>query len=191
MRGDGRCYPRGKTWEISIWMPGPDGKSHEYRKGGFETEAEGKKALRQLRDQKGSQKQGLLPLMAPRQDRITVDELLDDLVAKYRLGGTRGIPREPDRSMLSHLKRVRNYFGGMRAVRLSERQVQDFILLLKARNYANATVNRATQLLAEAFAIAAAANPPKVLRPLRIQKLDETENVRKGKFTEREAEAVA
>jgi integrase len=45
--------------------------------------------------------------------------------------------------------------------------------------------------LGQAFANAAAATPPKVLRPLKIEKLDESENVRKGKFTEREAEAVA
>jgi integrase len=171
-------------------MPGGDGKSHEYRKAGFKTEAQGKKALRLLREQKGAQNLGLLPLMAPRQDRIRVNELLDDLVAEYRKGGKKGIPREPDRPMLSHLKRLRNYFGGMRAVD-APRHIEAFISFLQGKIKANATINRATQLLEQAFAIAAAASPPKVLRPLKIRKLDESGNVRKGKFTEREAEAVA
>jgi len=52
-------------------------------------------------------------------------------------------------------------------------------------------VNRSTQLLAQAFEIGAAATPPKVLRSLKIEQLDESQNVRTGKFTEREAEAVA
>jgi integrase len=139
----------------------------------------------------GAHKLALQPFLGPRQERIRVSELLDDLVAKYKLGGKKRIPREPDAAMLSHLKRVRDYFGGMRAVAVGERQVEDFISMLKHRGYANATVNRTTQFLTQAWTIAAAVSPPKVVRPLKVERLDESDNVRKGRFTEREAEAVA
>jgi integrase len=100
------------------------------------------------------------------------------------------VPREPDAPMLSHIRRLREHFGEMRAIAVTTRCMDDYIALLNAQRRANASINRSTQLLAQAFRLAAAADPPKVLRPLKVPKLDESDNVRKGKFTEAEAELV-
>jgi len=191
LRGDGRVFPRGNRWHISYYGPGPDGRSKEFREPGGKTKADAQKRLRQRLREVGAYKLALQPFMGPRQERIRVSELLDDLVAKYKSGGRKRIPRDPDAPMLSHLKRVRDYFGAMRAAAVGARHVEDFICLLKDQGYVNGTINRATQLLVQAYAIAAAATPLKVLCALKIEKLDESENVRKGKFTEREVEAVA
>jgi integrase len=191
MRGDGRVFKRGARWWISYYAPGTEGRSKEFREPGGDKEAEARRLLRHRLREVGAHNLGLQPFLGPQQERIRVNELLNDLITRYRMGGKKRIPREVNAPMLSHLKRVRDYFGGMWAVAVNQRHVEDFISLLKGKNYANATINRATQLLGQAFAIAAAATPPKVLRPLKIEKLDESDNVRKGKFTEREAEAVA
>ena len=98
--------------------------------------------------------------------------------------------REVSAPMRCHLERVRNYFGEMRAMGVTKRHVEDFVALLKNEGKQNGTINRATQLLGQAFRIAAAADPPKVLRHPTIRKLDESENVRKGKFSEREAQRI-
>jgi hypothetical protein len=142
-----------------------------------------KKRIREV----ANERDAIRPFLGPAQERITVNELLDDLVAQYRLGGKKRIPREMESGMRSNLKSVRDYFGEKRAATVTKRHVDEFISNLKVERKSNATVNRRTQLLSQAFKIAANADPPKALRPLAITKLDESDNVRKGKFTEPEA----
>jgi integrase len=93
--------------------------------------------------------------------------------------------------MLSHLKRLRDHFGCWRACSLRRIHVLAFIEILRKEGKGNATINRSTQLLSQAFKIAARSDPPKVQRELSVPKLDESGNIRKGKFSPAEAEAVA
>jgi hypothetical protein len=137
-----------------------------------------------------NERDAIRPFLGPRNERVTVNELLDDLEAEYRLGGKRRIPREVDTSMRSHLKRLRSHFGEMRAMAIGRRQVEEFICLLRNQQKSNATINRSTQLLGQAFRIGASSDPPKVLRPPTIPKLDESANIRKGKSSEPDAEQV-
>src|SRR5262249_7690477 len=92
--------------------------------------------------------------------------------------------------MESHLRRLRDYFGTCRAIRVGSRDVEAFIAQLKAEKKANATINRSLQLLSQAYRYAATTDPPKLSRALKIEKLDESANVRTGKFTPAEAEMV-
>ena len=142
--------------------------------------------VRQVRNERDA----IRPFLGPAQERVKVNELLDDLVAVYERGGKRGSPRKVSPPMRSHIERLREYFGKVCALAVTQRAVLDFCDLLKSQGKQNGTVNRSLQLLSQAFNIAASSDPPKVLRPLTITKLDESENVRTGKFTEREAQLV-
>jgi integrase len=134
---------------------------------------------------------GARPFVGPEQERVKVNEILDDLVSHYKRGGRRGIPREVTAQMTSHLKRVRDYFGEQRAVRVGSRDVEAFIARLKDEKRANATINRSLQLLSQAYQYAVSGDPQKLSRALKVERLDESGNRRKGKFTPTEAELVA
>jgi len=126
----------------------------------------------------------------PQQQRVSVDEILDDLEAEYKLGGKKRVPRTISPQMRSHLKRIREFFGAMRALDVHQKHIRDFVALQLSQRKENATVNRSLQLLGQAFKIAVKSDPPKLFRIPKIQLLDESGNVRKGKFTHDEAEAI-
>jgi integrase len=109
----------------------------------------------------------------------------------YKLGGKRQIAREVSPQMLSHLKRLREYFGNSRASRIGGRDIEQFIAQLNGENKANATINRSLQLLSQAYSLAVSADPQKLSRAPKIEKLDESGNRPKGKFTQAEADLVA
>jgi hypothetical protein len=62
--------------------------------------------------------------------------------------------------------------------------------MLRAEGKKNATVNRFLQMLQQAYQVAVDADPPVLSRALKVPKLDESENGRKGKFSDAEAEAI-
>ena len=146
------------------------------------------KFLKRRLNEVGADKIGARTFAGPQQERVTVNGILDEVVAEYKRG--KGTPREVDPQMESHLKRVRDYFGSMRAMAVHNRHVNDFIAMMKAEGKRNATINRSLQLLGQAYRIAVASDPPLLSRPLKVPKLDEADNVRKGKFTNDEAEAI-
>ena len=61
---------------------------------------------------------------------------------------------------------------------------------LKVAKKANATINRSLQLLSQAYSYALKSDPQKLNRAPMIKRYSEKGNVRKGKFTPAEAEAV-
>ena len=124
--------------------------------------------------------------------RIKVNELLDDLVTEYKRGPkSNRVPREASPQMLSHLKRLRAYFGMSNAVDVTKREIDSFVASLKSEGKKNATINRSLQLLHQAYRIAVESDPPKATKIPKIEKLDESDNVRKGKFLPHEVELVA
>src|SRR5580700_937157 len=60
--------------------------------------------------------------LGPQVDRITVDELYDDLLQDYRTHG-QFVPW-PERCWNAHLK---DYFGGMKAVRVGTTQIAGYV----------------------------------------------------------------
>ncbi len=126
----------------------------------------------------------------PSAGRVTVNEILDDYLATYRLGGKKRIPRQPDAAMMTHLNTVRECFGQERALSIGSRQLQAFIAQRLAEGYAKAAINRPLQQLRAAYRIATKGNPPKLPRMPEIVLLDESDNVRKGKITPQEAELL-
>jgi integrase len=185
-RGDGRVFLRGSTFWISYYCRG-----REYRESARTAdESVACKFLRHRIKQVGADQLGARSFVGPHQERILVNELLDDLCVEYKRGGKRRIPRDCSPQMLSCLKRVRDYFGSMRAIDVRASHVEDFIAFLRSKHRANSTINRSLELLGRAFRLAVNADPPKMNRALRVPKLDESSNVRKGKFSQHEAELV-
>jgi integrase len=112
------------------------------------------------------------------------------LIAEYKLGGKRHIPREVGAPMQSQINRLREHLGAMRAMDVHKRDVNDFVSMLRAEGKKNATVNRFLQLLQQAYTVAVTADPPVLSRAPTVPKLDESENVRIGKFSDEEAQAI-
>lgn len=194
MRGDGRIFrqPRSPYWYCAYY----DAKGKEQRevchnRKGEKLEATeanvdaANKYLRKLVDAVRAEALGAPAFLGPDTRRMPVNDMLDKLEAHYKLGGKRGIPREVGPQMRSHLKRLRDYFGDMRAVAIDESRVQEFISNLRSQGKQNATVNRSLQLLRQAYKVSGV---PCAFAKLSL--LDESDNVRKGKFTQAEVERL-
>jgi integrase len=185
-RGSGRIFLRGSVWWISYYLRG-----REYRESArTSNEHKAKQFLNRRKDEVGADRTGARLFAGPCLERILVNELLDDLCDDYKRGGKRRIRREVGPQMLSCLKRVRDYFGSMRAMEVRTGHVEGFITLLQSKHRASATINRSLELLGRAFRLAVNADPPKLARALKVPKLDERSNVRKGKFSQHEAELI-
>ena len=81
------------------------------------------------------------------------------------------------------MQHVRSAFGHIRATALSADQVDGYIQRRLSEGAAKASVNRVTQLLKQAYGIVGLPVP-------RIRRLDESDNVRRGFFTEFEVRRV-
>jgi hypothetical protein len=130
-------------------------------------ETDQKKAQRFL-DRKlrevANEREGLKAFITPRQEKVTVNEILDDIVEHYKRGGKRGIRREVPPQMTSHLKPLRTFFGTWRAIQVGGRDIEEFKSKLRTERKANATVNRSLQLLGQAYNYAITSDPPKLSR---------------------------
>ena len=92
--------------------------------------------------------------------------------------------------MTSHLKPLREFFSEFRAMQVGSRDIEAFKSQPKVAKKANATINRSLQLLSQAYRYALKSDPQKLNRAPMIKRYSEKGNVRKGKFTPAEAEAV-
>jgi integrase len=196
-RGDGRIFQRkgSRFWWISYYRNGQEHREpaqylrdKKGRKAGDKVEASGEErneAVKFLKHRLGelaAERHGGPVFVGPEQQRITVSDLLDSLEADYKLRG-KGSPQ-----FRSHLKRVREYFGNWRAVEVSVEAVDKFISEQLEQPTAAATINRSTQLLAQAFRLAMErrrlSNAPV------IRHLSERGNARQGFFTDAEFRSV-
>jgi integrase len=98
-----------------------------------------KKAHKEFLDKLAAERQGHTPLPAPLAARVTVGELLDQLEADFRLRGVKWWAQAK-----YHAAVVRTLFGDQRAGNLAPADV----------DYAPASVNRQTGLLAAALRLA-------------------------------------
>lgn len=134
--------------------------------------------------------------LEPETARIPVSELLDDVLLDYRVNGK--AVRFAENSINNH---VRQFFGAMRAARLSTSDVQRYVEYRRSANQgmrryrghlkeakpipvqpaSNATINRELALLKHAFYLGIRHTPPKVARVPYIPLLSEN-NTRKGFF---------
>jgi integrase len=131
--------------------------------------------------------------VAVRAERVTVNELLDDLIREYTVNGRRSIERVQD--AVDHL---RAFFGPvLRAQTLTTATIREYIAHRQAatktvdgtivRGAANATINRELAALKRAFSLAV--QERKILSRPHIPMLAEN-NVRQGFFEREQFEAV-
>jgi len=122
------------------------------------------------------------PLQAP------VKPSREEPVKALRCAAINGQQASPQ--MTSHLKPLREFFGEFRAIQVGGRDIEAFKSQLKVAKKANATINRSLQLLSQAYSDALKSDAPKLNRAPMIKRYSEKGNVRKGKCTPAEAEAV-
>jgi integrase len=165
-------------------------RNREFREStGFADVKRAEKFLKGRLKEVGADQIGAKTFGGPQQERVSVGEIFDELIAEYKRGGRRGTPRAVSPQMRSHLNRVLEFFGAMRAMDVHKCHVNEFILKLKDEGKENATVNRSLQLLGQAYKLACTSDPPVLSRILKVPKLEES-NIRKGKFTNDEAKII-
>jgi integrase len=174
-RGDGRVYQRGSRWWIEYWNRG-----EQFRESAGKDEATAQKKLRaRLKEIAGDK------FIGPREERVSVGELIDDLMTHLRTKGAKAVA-----SFESHLKPVRAFFSKTRAMDVTTALAERFIEDRLAEGKARATVNRETGALRQALHLAARRKPPKITRVPYIPSLNE-DNARQGFVEPATFEAIA
>jgi len=169
-RGNGGVFQvkGSRFWWISYQL---NGKTNRESSGELtKTAAAGKLKARLLAIGNGN-------FLGPRIEKITVDELYEDLVQDYRINGQAVEWAESVWNV--HLK---DFFSGMRAANLGSNQIAAYVEKRRKENTAPATVNRELALLRRAFSIAFDAEPQKVSRIPKFRRFITSEkgNERRG-----------
>jgi integrase len=130
----------------------------------------------------GADQIGKATFVGPQQERMKVHELLDALEADYQLRG------KVSPQFRSHLKHIRNHFGVWRAADVTAEAVDGYILQSQQAGLAAATINRSTQLLAQAFKLAI--ERKHLSSAPQIRHLSEKGNARQGFFSDADFNAL-
>ncbi|MDN5941275.1 MAG: site-specific integrase [Nitrospira sp.] len=150
----GRIFPRGNRWWIAYYEKTAGGKSLETREPGGATEKEARNKLKHRQKELGAHDLGVYSFTGPEAERITVGDLLISVLAQYES------ERRDLKKSVSHMKHLRAFFGGERAVQVNALRVQQYIAVrrrAKQRNgkpYADATIYRELHILQRAFSLA-------------------------------------
>ena len=171
MRGDGRIFrQKGSSyWWCAYYLHGK-----EHRESSKSTDrAVAVRLLRRRLKEVGAAQLGAWAFAGPKAERITVAQLLEALRAdKLRRG------RRDPASEMHMLGRV---WGQRLAISVTGPDVAAWTDQLAAQGYRPASINRFTQLLAQAYRLGRE-NGLVVVAPV-IKRLSETDNVRTGLFT--------
>jgi integrase len=174
MRGDGRIFNRKNSavWWLAYYVRGKEVREST----GSPDRKLAERVLKQRRKEIGADQLGLKTFVGPAQERVTVEELLQDLETDYQVRGRKSVPE-----LRGHLKAVRAAFGDWRALDVTPARIRQVIAEWQAESSANATVNRRLAALQRAFALAVEAG--KLSTAPRFPTLKE-DNARQG-FWER------
>jgi len=162
----GMIYRRGTVWWIKYYRNGIPMREST----GSDKEGVAKKLLR---TREGDIERGL-PI-TPRTNRVTVSELLDDVLNDYRVNGKRSL-HDLETTLTLH---VRPALGEHRAANLTTATIRQYIADRQTEGAANATVNRELAAVKRAFNLGMQAG--KLTYRPHVPMLREN-NVRKGFF---------
>lgn len=132
----------------------------------------------------GADQIGAKTFISPKQERITVNELLDTLERDDKLRG------KWNTKVNSNAKPLREHFGTDRAIDVDSDAVTAYIEKQLEQGYTAATCNRRAQLLGQAFKLAVEAKAPKLNSAPRIPRLSEKGNERRGFFEKHRFDSV-
>ncbi len=179
-RGDGRIFTRKGSaflW-CAYYLRG-----NEYRESTKTTDPDkAAKFLKHRLKEVGADQIGKATFVGPQQERMKVSKLLDALEEDYKL-------RDKDSPQFrAHLKHIRECFGAWRAVEVSAEAVDKYISARQEARSAPATINRSTQLLAQAFKLAV--ERKHLSTAPHIRHLSEKGNARQGFFADADFHAL-
>src|SRR5664279_1573524 len=151
--GKGRCFERRSTrpgipsrWYCAYCVR-RDGRSVEVREVAGTREDAERLLARRLRELANA-RDGVRRFAGPAVERVTVNELLDDVLDDYEVRRLRS-----RRTAKSHMVRLRAAFGKMRAVDVTAGVVQRYILARRDDGALPATVDREGELLRRAYSL--------------------------------------
>src|SRR6516165_353594 len=191
-RGQGRLFQRVRSsyWWISYYAHGKEEREvARHVRTGLKLEAteknrhEAERWLKRRLGELAAEQHGGRAFIGPQQERVTINELLDSLERDYKLRD------KWNPKAASHLKPLRDYFGTWRAVEVTSDAVGKYIENLRVEEYSNASINRRTQLLGQAFKVAM--RNKQISSSPYIPRLSEIGNERQGFFETADFEAVA
>lgn len=190
-RGQGRVYQRSGSpfWYVAYYAHGKEQREAAcHVRTGAKLEAteknrhEAERFLKHRLAEIAAERHGGHPFVGPQQKRVTVNEVLDALENEYKLRD------KWSTKTASVVKPLRDRFGAWHAVDVSTEAIGKYIETLREEGYSNATVNRRTQLLGQAFKVAIR-NKRLSQQPF-IPRLSEVGNARQGFFETADFEAV-
>ena len=179
-RGDGRIFTR--KGSAYLWCAYYlRGKEYRESTGTADADKAAKFLKRRLKEV-GADQIGNATFVGPQQERMKVSKLLEALEEDYKL-------RSKDSPQFrAHLKHIRAYFGTWRAVEVSAEAVDKYISERQEARTAPATINRSTQLLAQAFKLAI--ERKHLSSAPQIRHLSEKGNARQGFFADADFHAL-
>lgn len=148
MRGDGRKFLRGKIWWIAYYAP-KNGRMVEVRESVGELEKDADEQLRDRIHDVRNHKKGIKAFVGPKQERVTVEELLEGLERDYLIN-----KRSSWQRLKSHLTHIRTYFGRDRARSITRSRLSAYVEYRQQEGAANAMINRELEPLQRAFSLA-------------------------------------
>ena len=180
-RGTGRIFSR--KGSAALWCAYYL-RGKEYREStGQSDPAKAEKYLKHRLKEVGADQIGAKPFIGPRQERMKISELLNALEADYKLRG------KESPQFRAHLKHIREYFGAWRSIEVTAESVDKFITERQETGTAAATINRSTQLLAQAFKLAI--ERKHLSSAPQIRHLSEKGNARQGFFNDVDFHALS
>jgi integrase len=199
MRGEGRVFQRGRRWWIAYWGFRPNGDTGEVRESAGETEDGARELLKRRLREVANHREGIRKFRGPHQERITVANLLDNLVTDYRQREIKSLRQTVgENGKGGHMKPIRTYFGSFKALTVTPERIRQYIAgRQKPRTgrkgqeipgLSNAKINREIEVLGRAFKLAV--EDGKLTFCPKIPALPEN-NARTGFFEKAEFEAVA
>jgi len=162
MRRIGRVFKRGSMWWIAYYFQGK-----QYRESS-QSESESK-AWKLLKERVGEIGQGLL--IGPIQEKVTFQELAQDLLTDYEIRGLRSL-----RSAKLSVTHLRAFFGFNKAIQIKAPRVRMYVKKRQDEGASNGSINRELAALKRMFSLAAGV---KLSFSPKIQRLEEN-NARQG-----------
>ena len=177
-KGDGSSYRRGNVW----WITYPHRGERVREPGGLDgrgarTKDEADEKLRQRLAEIYDDR-----YIGPKSDRLTVDEILDAYVSHLETRGAKSLSH-----VRSHLKPVREFFAGLRAIDVTTQRVRDYVAAKQTAGQKPATINRSVQDLRAAFHLA---KKERLLIVVPYFPLLRENNARRGFFERSEHDAI-
>jgi len=182
-------FRRGARLWVSYYAPGDDGHMKQIREAATRqdgTSAHTPKEAAKFREGRLEEvaihRRGVRQFQGPRAERLLFTELLDGYERDAEIHARKSLPQ-----IRSRVKRLRASFAGYRALAVTHDALIRYVQARRADGAAPASINRETEVVSRAFALAVAAG--KLAYAPKVPNLRE-DNARQGFFERAEFEAV-